>query len=40
MMENRPYEVLLLNNAYLLRAVNDSKDSGPEGRSIMVFRPT
>jgi prepilin-type N-terminal cleavage/methylation domain-containing protein len=26
MMENRPYEVLLLNNAYLLRAVNDSKN--------------
>jgi hypothetical protein len=28
MMENRPYEVLLLNDSYLLRPVDDSKDSG------------
>jgi type II secretory pathway pseudopilin PulG len=28
MMENRPYEVLLLNASYVLRPVDDSKDSG------------
>ena len=28
MMENRPYVVLLLNDSYLLRPADDSKDSG------------
>jgi type II secretory pathway pseudopilin PulG len=28
MLENRPYEVLLLNDSYLLRPVNEKKDSG------------
>jgi type II secretory pathway pseudopilin PulG len=47
MMENRPYEVLLLNDSYVLRPVDSSKDSGlkpvtyqlPAGVTFEIQRP-